>query len=531
MCIRDRYQRRVHGDNKNQVNHQQQSDRHASMKQATLLSIALIFWAASLIAYAEDPITLPDWPPLNYKLYAGQLVLEKNDTGFPIRSMFYLQHDSQRNPQQDPIVFWISGGVSGPGCSSLISMLRGLTGVSQPEGSDTFTDTQQGALNTNATIVFLEAPSGVGFSFRHVNSTAKYDFYWSVWELTEAILEYFEKFPQYKNNDIYIAGEGWTGVVVPRVIEKLDEEKAKEGPGKDLKIKGGIIGNGEMDSNPYHREKARWDFLWGHQLYNIETRQIVVDVCHNNPNAPRCIFAQESINRLSKGVNPFDVRGDCHVYNPKDPGGFRQDGWIPCVNYSNIYEYFQRADVKVTFLQDQGIWLPCNNEIFTSYETPQSAVKNLKDVLEKGYRILYYAGDLDSTYPFNEAFRWIPHLNLPVENKWREWKPFGRVAGHVINYSRGFTFATVRGAGMGTYIRKRRETNHLLGAFLAGKNPDELQTSLSRSIIIHYKIGHPCEYKRKKLICMSEYNHITLPTLFLLPLIADFCSSLMRCWS
>jgi serine carboxypeptidase-like clade 1 len=97
----------------------------------------------------------------------------------------------------------------------------------------------------------------------------------------------------------------------------------------------------------------------------------------------------------------------------------------------------------------------------------------LGPILEAGYRVLYYSGDLDSTYPFNEAFRWIPKLNLGVETRWREWTPYGRVAGHVINYTKQFTFATVRGAGMNTYIRKRKETNWLLNRFIEGKNPDQ----------------------------------------------------------
>ena len=117
-------------------------------------------------------------------------------------------------------------------------MLRGVTGVSQPEGSDAFVDTQEGALNTNATIVFLEAPSGVGFSVRKSNVSAEYDFYWTAYEVRDAILKYFERYSESKSNDIYIAGEGWSGVVVPRVVELLHEEKSKEGPGKDLKIKG-----------------------------------------------------------------------------------------------------------------------------------------------------------------------------------------------------------------------------------------------------------------------------------------------------
>jgi carboxypeptidase C (cathepsin A) len=117
-------------------------------------------------------------------------------------------------------------------------MFRGLGGVTLKEREAEFKAEQEDALNNNATVVYLEAPSGVGFSRRAVRIAPNWTYYDTAFEVRDAIVKYFEKFPEFKGNDVYIAGEGWTGVVVPRVIElfHLDKQSGKEAG--NLKIKG-----------------------------------------------------------------------------------------------------------------------------------------------------------------------------------------------------------------------------------------------------------------------------------------------------
>ena len=70
---------------------------------------------------------------------------------------------STGDPKKDPVIFWLSGGVSGPGCSSFIAFSKGLGPCFFNDKDSTWTDNAH-KLNEAATLVFLELPPGVGFS-------------------------------------------------------------------------------------------------------------------------------------------------------------------------------------------------------------------------------------------------------------------------------------------------------------------------------------------------------------------------------
>lgn len=73
-----------------------------------------------------------------------------------------------------------------------------------------------------ANVIFLESPAGVGFSYSNTssdyehpgdNSTAadSYTF----------LVNWLEKFPQYKNRDFYITGESYAGHYVPQLADTI----------------------------------------------------------------------------------------------------------------------------------------------------------------------------------------------------------------------------------------------------------------------------------------------------------------------
>lgn len=71
---------------------------------------------------------------------------------------------------------------------------------------------------TEANVLFLESPAGVGFSYSNTTSDYKY----SGDQRTAAdayvfLLNWMEKFPEYKGRDFYIAGESYAGHYVPQL--------------------------------------------------------------------------------------------------------------------------------------------------------------------------------------------------------------------------------------------------------------------------------------------------------------------------
>ena len=79
-----------------------------------------------------------------------------------------------------------------------------------------------------ANVLFLESPAGVGFSYS--NRTSDYntsgdsrtalDSYWFV-------INWLERFPEYKNRDFYISGESYAGHYVPQLAHTIFQHNKK----------------------------------------------------------------------------------------------------------------------------------------------------------------------------------------------------------------------------------------------------------------------------------------------------------------
>ncbi len=130
----------------------------------------------------------------------------------------------------------------GPGCSS-------LTGESTENGP--FFVNADGAtltLNPNswnkvANVIFLESPAGVGYSYSETKSDYKnvgddktaYDNY-------KALIQFFQKYPQFSNNDFYISGESYAGRYIPLLVNQIYENNKVSS--QKINLKGFLIGNG-----------------------------------------------------------------------------------------------------------------------------------------------------------------------------------------------------------------------------------------------------------------------------------------------
>ena len=112
-------------------------------------------------------------------------------------------------------------------------------------------------------MVFIESPTGVGFSFSSVpedfnsndNSTARDNY--------NLIQAFFVRFPEYSNNSMYLTSESYGGHYIPLLAKVVvDENELKTNP--RLNFKGIAIGNPYTDV--YSGTPAMIETLWGHQL-------------------------------------------------------------------------------------------------------------------------------------------------------------------------------------------------------------------------------------------------------------------------
>jgi serine carboxypeptidase-like clade 2 len=76
--------------------------------------------------------------------------------------------------------------------------------------------------NAAANVLFLESPAGVGFSYSNTTS----DYYKAGDKATAKdsyvfLINWLERFPEYKTRDFYIAGESYAGHYVPQLASTI----------------------------------------------------------------------------------------------------------------------------------------------------------------------------------------------------------------------------------------------------------------------------------------------------------------------
>lgn len=77
-----------------------------------------------------------------------------------------------------------------------------------------------------ANIIFLESPTGVGFSYS--NSTSDYKSSGDKRTTDDNyifLINWLERFPQYKDHDFYIMGESYAGHYVPELADTIITKK------------------------------------------------------------------------------------------------------------------------------------------------------------------------------------------------------------------------------------------------------------------------------------------------------------------
>jgi hypothetical protein len=124
------------------------------------------------------------------------------------------------------------------------------------------------------------------------------------------------KFPELQKNDLYIAGESYAGIYVPRLVECIDWYIGNCTANKSCpfipNLKGFIVGNGVTDyrydmKKKYYLDMAFWYGLIATKLWqDLMDNQCWLDVPPN-----QCNEWLGWVNGNTTNVNIYDVFGKC----------------------------------------------------------------------------------------------------------------------------------------------------------------------------------------------------------------------------
>lgn len=377
------------------------------------------------------------------KQYTGYLDVEDEDKHF-----FYWFFESRNDPKKDPVILWLNGG---PGCSSLTGLFFELGPSSISKSLKPVHNPY--SWNSNASVIFLDQPVNVGYSYSSESITntvaAGQDVY--------AFLElFFKQFPEYKQQDFHIAGESYGGHYIPVFSSEILSHDDRS-----FNLTSVLIGNGLTDpltQYEYYQPMACGEGGEPSVLEPEECQSMadsiprclsLIESCYNSGSIWSCVPATIYCNNAQMGPyqktgrNVYDIRTMCEGSSLC----YKQLQYID--DYLNLPEVKAKLGVEVE--EYQSCNFDVNRNFLFAGDWMKPYHKNVVDLLESGLPVLVYAGDKDficnwlGNQAWSDRLPWSGHEKFAAEPI-RTWKVGKHTAGEVKNYKH-FTFLRVFGGG------------------------------------------------------------------------------------
>lgn len=340
---------------------------------------------------------------------------------------FYWAFGPRNKNPNAPVLLWMTGG---PGCSSMFALLaeNGPCLVNETTG-DIYNNVY--SWNNEAYVIYIDQPPGVGFSTADKSdydtdekgvSDDMYDF----------LQAFFEAHKDMQKNEFFIVGESYGGHFAPatayRIVQGNDREE-----GLHIRLTGLAVGNGF--TNPYVQYASYPELAWDWcteklgrpcvsklgekmMLGLLPKCQAAIASCDSGDDAKAiasCIAARFVCNMVlevygSTGLNVYDIRKRC--VGPM------------CYNFDAIDAFMNRDDVQKALGANPQVWKSCNMGVNLMFAVDWFKNFNytVPALLQKGVRVLIYAGDMDF------ICNWIGNKKWVTELEWAGKQAFNKAA-------------------------------------------------------------------------------------------------------
>ncbi|KAJ8663593.1 hypothetical protein O0I10_000838 [Lichtheimia ornata] len=328
---------------------------------------------------------------LNFSQYAGHIEITPESHG----NLFFWS--IQPDVETEKLIIWLNGG---PGCSSMDGLFMG-NGPYRVNRDLSLNVTSTG-WQEHATMVFVDQPVGTGYSLVDDKGYAK-----NMVEVMDQFVTFidklFEVFPEYKEKEMYLAGESYAGTYVPYFASRMLE--LNRNGDKKYRLQGIAIGNGWI--SPQHQYDAYIDFAYEKGLVPEEHKP-TIDVVHRN------------CKKLLQYSNTIKV-DECEMVLEKivDATIYEQDGSKYCINMydsrltslvddgcgmawpvdiADVTNYMRTSEVMsaVHVEKFKGGWTECGSKVGSSLNGDKSisSYDLLPKILEE-IPVLLFGGDQD----------------------------------------------------------------------------------------------------------------------------------------
>ncbi|KAL0004887.1 hypothetical protein SO802_012448 [Lithocarpus litseifolius] len=435
---------------------------------------------------ADRVTNLPGQPAVTFRHYAGYVKLQPQHQ----KALFYWFFEAQEAPSHKPLVLWLNGG---PGCSSVAYGAAQELGPFLVQLNGIKLNLNKFSWNKVANILFLEAPVGVGFSYTNKSK----DLHMLGDRVTADdshafLIGWFKRFPNFKSNDFYLAGESYAGHYVPQLANLIYERNKGAGKNLYINLNGFMIGNAVI--NDATDLSGMFEYAWSHAIISDKLYDDIGKECdfRSDNQTRNCgnhirgfleaysaidiynIYAPICLNSLSRTSPKLVVAP--RLITQHNLWHELPSGYDPCTE-DYVEKYFNREDVQRA-LHANVTKLPypyttCSGVISGWNDSADTVLPIIRKLLNAGLRIWIYSGDTDGRVPVTSTRFSVNKLGLKIKEEWRAWFHKTQVAGWVQTYEGGLTLATVRGAGHQVPVFAPHQSLSLFTHFLSSKTlPD-----------------------------------------------------------
>ncbi|XP_071721156.1 serine carboxypeptidase-like 16 [Rutidosis leptorrhynchoides] len=390
---------------------------------------------------------------------------------------FYYFIESQRNPSQDPLLLYLTGG---PGTSGLFPLLYQIGPLSfHVDNSLKKNVTLQ--LNPyswtkEANVIFLDLPAGVGFSYAKTFEASQSSDSLLAIQSYEFLRKWFVEHPRFLKNPLYISGISYMGILVPVVTFEVYKGN-EQGNQPQLNIKGCLIVSPLTDK--FIDFNSRVEFSHRVALISDEIYESIKATCDGNyvyvnPSNTLCSDNLKRMDDCLSDINFSDVLEPvCDDLNPAPDCSAATkvvlDAWA---NDKDVQKALHVREGTI------GLWektnetihwtLGKNDSLAYSYDV-FSVVSYHQELVNRKSEVLIISGDHDLTFPYVGTEKWIKSLNLSVVSPWSPWFVDTQVAGYKTGYKKNeysLTYVTIKGAGHAVALNKPKEAFAMVNGWL-----------------------------------------------------------------
>ncbi|XP_057538852.1 serine carboxypeptidase-like 15 isoform X2 [Amaranthus tricolor] len=230
--------------------------------------------------------------------------------------LFYYFTKSERNPEEDPLMIWLTGG---PGCSAFSGLVLEIgplifnTSACNWHSKSPTYQTNPFSWTKVASIIFLDSPVGTGFSYATTPEGYYSDDVTSSRHIHQFLRKWFIDHAGFLNNPLYISGDSYSGKIVPIVVQTISNGN-KIGLQPIMNLQGYVLGNPftvreDLKKSAYRY--ARRVSLLSDELY--ESTKISCNGSYEDVD----VLNVQCIHNLEAVSSNLDLLFNAHVLKPK----------------------------------------------------------------------------------------------------------------------------------------------------------------------------------------------------------------------